>query len=147
MRLLGNAGELDANFEIQPGSDQGGDFSVVLESRGAGRNPDYATTLEILLRAIGVGELQISCIQVDSRLARKLPGSERRLPMSYPLSPDPRKDLSDLRKEIGRLQVPIAQRTDAKGGNRTKQIRLHVRSAEISVTKGARVTMVRPKQK
>ena len=131
MRLHVDDGELEAEFLIEDASDQGGDFSVVLKSRGGNRNADYSPALEILLRAIGVGQMQITCIEVDSPLARKLRSSERQLPMSYPLSPDRWEDLSDLRKMISRLQVPIAQEPGAKGGNPTKRIRLHVRSDGI----------------
>jgi hypothetical protein len=132
VRLLTGAGEFEADFKIEDASDQGGNFSLVLESRGGNRNADYSKALEILLRAIGVGRMQITCIEVDSTLARKLPSSERRLPMSYPLEPDAREDLSDLRKKISRLQVPIAQQPGAKGGNPTKRIRIHVRSGDFA---------------
>ncbi len=128
VRLFIADGELDADFSISAESDQGGNFSVVLESRGGDRNPDYADALETLLRAIGVGRMQVVCIEVCSTQAQQLPASDRRLGLDYPLKPNPGTDLSDLRKEISRLQIPIAQRPGAKGGNSTKRIRLHVTS-------------------
>lgn len=123
MRFHEGGQELDANFSVSQGV-RGSTLEVTLEARGGGRNKDYARALELLLSAIAIAGGRIERIEVASQPALQLTEGERTLPLKYPLRLDADVDLGTLRNEVGRLQIPIAQRPGAKGGNSTKRLRI-----------------------
>jgi len=69
---------------------------------------------------------RIASIAVDSSVARKLPWSERVLPMGFPIDLARGGDFNALRIEIARMQPDIARSPHAKpkGGNSHKRIRI-----------------------
>jgi len=133
--LEGPGGDLDSIFSITAASGEGIDFSITLESRGGGRNSDYAPCLEILLGGLGNLKAKIVRIEVVSSKAMKLPPSQRTLDLHYPIQLTPSTDADELRKKIGQKQKLIAQAENAQGGNSTKRIRIEVAAdGRISVT-------------
>jgi hypothetical protein len=123
---------LDASYSVVPDGDL---LALIVESRGgggnaaagvAGRNSDYNQALEVLLQRLRQFGATIRDAWVDSGRTQALgvPAADRRL-VSGPVRLADVADVSALRFEMGRRQERVAQdSTAAKGGNRTKRIRL-----------------------
>lgn len=124
--LEGQDGDLDSIFAVTDAPREGTDFSITLESRGGGRNNDYARCLEILLDGLANLKSRIVQIQVVSSKAMKLQPSDRTLELRYPIQLAPNTDANELRKKIGQKQMLIAQAENARGGNSTKRIQIDV---------------------
>jgi hypothetical protein len=119
---------LDAEFDIErDGDDVFMVFHARYGTRGSGSevNIDYLQALEIVLARLATLDAVIIAIEVDSRVARALPRSERLLPLSYPIRLGPTTDKGRLRRDITEAQRKVAQKPDAKaaGGNNHKRIR------------------------
>jgi len=128
MKLQTAERELNANFSIEKDAKSGADFSIVLEARGGGLNPDYIPVLRLLLLCIGRADARVQLIEVDSAQSRKLPPNKRVLDLRFPLKwVTDEASAEELRKEICAKQKSIAQTPGAKGGNPTKRIRIHVK--------------------
>lgn len=128
--------QLDASFRVERVGDT---WTVVFESRGgtrgsaAERNSDYAEGLELVLRRLGLAGVDISDIAVESRETERLPLEDRRLDLgeSYPLRVV---DAVMLRRKISAAQAKVGRAEGARGaGNRTKRIRLFIRTGKSSL--------------
>jgi Domain of unknown function (DUF3883) len=128
VKAVAESGEvLDAEFGVEMVDDQ---LTVVLESRsGDGRNPDYHSTLLVLLGRLAELDASIVNAIVDSTVSRRVPFEDRQLQLrdrTYPVRIREEGEIDDLRIAIGAAQEPVAQRSGARGGNRHKRIRLYV---------------------
>lgn len=125
MQLRKNGKQLDAEFDVEHVAENR--CAVVLQARSGNRNRDYGQCLTELLRGVWAAGGTVNRITVDSRPALLLPLKARTLPLPYPLRP-PRSQgaFEELRLELGRLQLPIAQQAGARGGNSTKKLRIEV---------------------
>jgi hypothetical protein len=124
---------LEAEFRVE---EVEGQTTLVLESRsGDNRNADYHKALLLLLERLAeMGATLINGI-VDSAVSRTRPFSERILHIEgrpYPIALGEVKDMEALRIAIGAAQVSVAQQSGAKGGNRTKRIRLYLESMDAA---------------
>ena len=127
MKISDSRGEeLDAELSVLPRPSGAKGFAVILESQGGGRNPEYKEALFELLRRASVAEGKIVSIEVISDPALKLPREDRSLNMHFPIQLSSDVDIESLRLEIGRKQIPIAQKEGAAGGNRTKRISIEI---------------------
>jgi hypothetical protein len=126
MKMQTATGEVNANFEVSDSDLKDADFAIILHARGGKLNPDYYRALELFLRAILLCDGSISSIEVVSAIANRLSRAERTLELRFPILVNQSTDLVDLRKKISRLQVPIAQKVGAVGGNPHKKIKIHV---------------------
>ena len=128
MKISDSRGEeLDAELSVLPRPSGAKGFAVILESRGGrGRNPEYNEALFELLRRVSVAEGKIVSIEVISDPALKLPREDRSLNMHFPIQLSSDADIESLQLEIGRKQIPIAQKEGAAGGNRTKRISIEI---------------------
>jgi hypothetical protein len=107
-----------------------GQATLVLESRsGRRRNPDYHRALLLLLERLAAMGATLHNGIVDSTVSRSRPFDERvlRLPdRSYPIALKEVDNMEALRIALGAAQVHVAQESGARGGNRTKRIRLYL---------------------
>jgi hypothetical protein len=107
-----------------------GQATLVLESRsGGGRNPDYHKALLVLLERLAAMGATLQNGIVDSTVSRSRPFDERILRLQgrpYPIALGEVDDMEALRIALGAAQVPVAQESGARGGNRTKRIRLYL---------------------
>ena len=128
--------QLDASFRVERVGDA---WTVIFESRGgtrgsaAERNTDYAEGLELVLRRLGSADVDIADIVVESRETERLPLEDRRLDLGEPY-PVPIVDAAALRRSISASQARIGRGEGARGGgNRTKRIRLFLRTGQLSL--------------
>jgi superfamily II DNA or RNA helicase/HKD family nuclease len=127
--LLGDDGRpIDARYLAE--EDESGQPTLVLMSRGGGRNDAYNEGLTLLLRRLAEHGLAIDRIAVESRETAALPLADRTVVVekhSYPLRPAATADFDELRKRIGRGIAAIARAPGARGGgNANKRIRIWV---------------------
>lgn len=126
LHFLTAEGYLNPGFKVDD-SDIGS-FSVVSNSAGGANAKRYDEQLERLLKRMSSLGLDIVRIEVDSSVVAHLPLEARVLGLDYPIRTGQVDDFSQLRREIGTAQIPIGQSPDARGGNRNRRIRIHLRS-------------------
>ena len=128
MRAIDLNGRLvDAEFSVAVIDRE---VTVLLESRGGrGRNPEYNRLLLLLLIRLADIGASIIDLTVESAQVTDLDETEKRLLIPgrpYPIMLRPDHDLEALRHAIGRAQEPVGQVKGAKGGNRTKRLRIAI---------------------
>lgn len=125
---------LDAEFEVTDGFP----VTLVLESRGGGRNHDYQLGLETLLGRLALLQGSIEEILLSSSKFLSRPWQESILAMPeypYPVRLAGGADVGDLRGAISRAQQRTGREPGAKGaGNGTERI-------ELSLTFGRRIVI------
>ncbi len=126
---------LDAKFDLE---DFEGEPTIVLHSRGADRNSDYARGLELLLQRLGQAGVEIVRIAVESGGTRALPLAQRILHIEgvdYPIELNKVDDVVELRKDIGKAGAAVGRKPGAKGaGNPNKRLRIWLsRTVEADV--------------
>lgn len=132
MQVIDASGRLlDATYFIEPAGDA---VDLIMESRSGGsdgrpgRNTDYNPALTLLLERLAALGASILDAWVDSKRTRDLqiPEEERKL-VATPVRLRGVGDIDALRLEMGKAQADIAQASgSAKGGNRTKRIRIRL---------------------
>ncbi|WP_089949541.1 hypothetical protein [Lentzea xinjiangensis] len=127
MRATDDAGAvLDAEFEVEPDGDH---LALVMKSAGGkvggsphGRNHQYNTALELLLRRLRERGAVLDSGVVDSAAVKQLPEAQRTI-IEAPVALVTTPDIGALRRELGRAQGKIGKNPD---GDATKQIRLRL---------------------
>lgn len=123
-------GQLKPGFHVSE-SDVA-DFSIVSNSAGGVTAKDYAKQLQIILEGLTAAELDLVRAEVDSSETSGLPIEQRILDIEYPVVMANVEDHLSLRRRLGAAQEPIGQSPGARGGNRNKRIRMHIRSHGVS---------------
>ncbi|QGQ20225.1 hypothetical protein GC089_14725 [Cellulomonas sp. JZ18] len=114
---------VDAVFFVEPADDR---LTVVLESRGPQRNPDYSHALDLILSRLARLDTRLIDAWVDSRVTRQLAPEARRV-IEGPLRLDPSLDAARLRTRLTTAAARVGRRPNASGpGNPTKRLRLAV---------------------
>ena len=131
--MLDNNGKpLDANFSVD--SDDGV-LSVILESRGAGRNNDYSAALALILERLGALGAVLDSIHLQRARNEARPESERRVQpegIPFPIDLSTVDDFKDLRRRISSAQAALGRKPGASGaGNGTKRIRMRLSALDI----------------
>lgn len=127
--IVGNDGkEIDARYEVQVVDDRAA--TIVLMSRGGGRNDEYTLGMRLVLQRLAEAGLEIQRIEVaSSEMEGRLP-EERVVEIAgteYPVRLAEVADLEALRKAIGKGIASLGRKPDAKGsGNATKKVRIWV---------------------
>ena len=123
-------GRLKPGFQISD-SDVA-DFSVVSNSAGGVVAKDYAKQLQMILEGLTAAEMDLVRVEVDSSETSGLPIEQRTLDIDYPVVMTDVEDHLSLRRRLGAAQEPIGQSPGARGDNRNKRIRMHIRSHGVS---------------
>jgi len=108
------------------------DFSIVSNSAGGVAAKDYAKQLQMILEGLTVAEMDLVRAEVDSSETSGLPIEQRTLDINYPVVMTNVEDHLSLRRRLGAAQEPIGQSPGARGGNRNKRIRMHIRSSGVT---------------
>ena len=123
-------GQLKPGFQILD-SDIA-DFSIVSNSAGGVVAKEYAKQLQLILEGLTAAEMVLVRAEVDSSEVSSLDIEQRILDIDYPVVMVDVEDHLALRRRLGAAQEPIGQSPDARGGNRNKRIRMHIRSSGVS---------------
>lgn len=123
-------GRLKPGFQVSD-SDVA-DFSIVSNSAGGVVAKDYAKQLQMILEGLTAAEMDLIRVEVDSSETSGLPIEQRTLDIDYPFVMTDVEDHLSLRRRLGAAQEPIGQSSGARGGNRNKRIRMHIRSHGVS---------------
>ena len=123
-------GQLKPGFQVSD-SDIA-DFSIVSNSAGGVVAKDYAKQLQLILEGLTAAEMVLVRAEVDSSETSGLPLEQRTLDIDYPIVMTNVEDHLSLRRRLGAAQEPIGQSPGAKGGNRNKRIRMHIRSSGVT---------------
>ena len=123
-------GQLKPGFQVSD-SDIA-DFSIVSNSAGGVVAKDYAKQLQMILEGLTVAEMDLVRAEVDSSETSGLPIEQRTLDINYPVVMTNVEDHLSLRRRLGAAQEPIGQSPGARGGNRNKRIRMHIRSSGVT---------------
>jgi superfamily II DNA or RNA helicase/diadenosine tetraphosphate (Ap4A) HIT family hydrolase len=122
---------IDARYRVE--TDDEGNATIVLMSRGGGRNNEYTQGFRLVLQRLAAARLVIDRIEVASSEMLGRPAEERLVTISgapYPLhlaELDGLDDLEKLRKKIGRGIAAVGRAPNAKGsGNANKRVRIWV---------------------
>ena len=136
MRVYDNGREVDATFSIQG---EGVSRTLVFESRGGGRNSEYAPGLELLLERLASFAATVTDVHVSSREVEGFSQEQTRLSAvgyALPLSLASVGNPGGLRIAWGRAMGQVGRSPDAgRGGNGTKRISISLDSgswADIS---------------
>lgn len=108
------------------------DFSIVSNSAGGVVAKDYAKQLQMILEGLTAAEMDLVRAEVDSSETSGLPIEQRTLDINYPVVMTKVEDHLSLRRRLGAAQEPIGQSPGARGGNRNKRIRMHIRSSGVT---------------
>ena len=128
--LEAQEGQLKPGFQVSD-SDIA-DFSIVSNSAGGVVAKDYAKQLQLILEGLTAAEMVLVRAEVDSSETSGLPLEQRTLDIDYPIVMTNVEDHLSLRRRLGAAQEPIGQSPGAKGGNRNKRIRMHIRSSGVT---------------
>ena len=123
-------GQLKPGFQVAD-SDVA-DFSIISNSAGGVVAKDYAKQLQMILEGLTAAEMDLVRVEVDSSETSGLPIEQRTLDIDYPVVMTNVEDHLSLRRRLGAAQEPIGQSPGARGGNRNKRIRMHIRSHGVS---------------
>ena len=123
-------GQLKPGFQVSD-SDIA-DFSIVSNSAGGVVAKDYAKQLQLILEGLTAAEMILVRAEVDSSETSGLPIEQRTLAIDYPVVMSNVEDHLSLRRRLGAAQEPIGQSPGARGGNRNKRIRMHIRSSGVA---------------
>jgi hypothetical protein len=123
-------GQLKPGFQVSD-SDIA-DFSIVSNSAGGVVAKDYAKQLQMILEGLTAAEMVLVRAEVDSSETSGLPIEQRTLDINYPVVMSNVEDHLSLRRRLGAAQEPIGQSPGARGGNRNKRIRMHIRSDGVT---------------
>jgi hypothetical protein len=119
---------IDARYRLE--NDDEGNATIVLMSRGGGRNDEYTRGFRLVLERLAAARLVIDRIEVASSEMLGRPADDRLVKISgapYPLQLDEFDDLEKLRKKIGRGIAAVGRAPNAKGsGNANKRVRIWV---------------------
>ncbi len=126
--MLNNDGQpLDANFAVNEDAEG---LSVVLESRGAGRNNDYSEALTLILERLGHLGSSLTSIHLERARNETRPAAERRVKpagIGLPIDLSNIDNFDELRKRISQAQAALGRKPGASGaGNGTKRIRMRL---------------------
>lgn len=128
---------VDARVVVEVDDD--GTATVVLMSRGGGRNDEYNRGLELVLERLGKRGWVIERIAVESGRTAGTELNARTVTMDagYPIDVAARGDVVALRKAIGRGIAAVGRAPGAKGrGNANKRIRVWVQGAAVDELRG-----------
>ena len=124
---------IDARYRIEPNDH--GNPTIVLMSRGGGRNNQYTLGFRLLLQRLAAARLVIDRIEVASSEMLGRPAEDRLVKLSgipYPLHLAEIDDIEALRKTIGRGIAAVGRSPNAKGsGNANKRVRVWVASTSL----------------
>lgn len=123
-------GQLKPGFQILDSNIA--DFSIVSNSAGGVVAKEYAKQLQLILEGLTAAEMVLVRAEVDSSETSSLDIEQRILDIDYPVVMVDVEDHLVLRRRLGAAQEPIGQSLDARGGNRNKRIRMHIRSSGVS---------------
>ena len=117
---------IDATFTVQ---EEGDGLVLYFESRGPGRNTEYAAGLELLFARLATIKAVILDAAVASSETEHLPSEERRINADgypYPINLSGLSDLKRFRISLTSAQGRVGRASDASrgSGNPTKRIRL-----------------------
>jgi superfamily II DNA or RNA helicase/diadenosine tetraphosphate (Ap4A) HIT family hydrolase/HKD family nuclease len=120
--------EIDARYDVEAADD--GAATIVLMSRGGGRNDEYTLGMRLVLQRLAAAGLEITRIEVASSEMEGRPPEERVVEVAgaaYPIRLAEVADLEMLRKAIGKGIAMLGRRPGAKGsGNANKRVRIWV---------------------
>jgi superfamily II DNA or RNA helicase/diadenosine tetraphosphate (Ap4A) HIT family hydrolase len=126
--IRGNDGkEIDARFKVE---ERDGPPTVVVMSRGAGRNNAYAEGLELLLARLAAMGATVERIAIDTGGTKQLALERRTLAIPgqpFPIELTKATDVKVLRLKIARAGAAIGREPGAKGGgNPNKRLRIWI---------------------
>jgi hypothetical protein len=119
-----------------------GAVTVVVMSRGGGRNDAYAEGVELLLSRLKAAGAAIERIAVESGATKTLDLDARPIEVeghAYPIELPGVDDVRELRIAIGRAGAALGRAETAKpgGGNMNKRIRLWLSGVDVAAGAGA----------
>ena len=124
---------LDASFEVVGGVDR--PLSIVFESRGSGRNRDYAPALTLVLARLSTVRASLISVHLERAHNEDRPEAERIVVpegLSFPIDLATVDDFEDLRRRISSAQAALGREPGATGpGNGTKRIRMTLGGLDI----------------
>ena len=124
MQLKDSGSSIDATFSILL---SGAVLQVFFESRGPNRNTEYQLGLNLLLERLSNIGYSLLEVHLASSKVDGLPMENTLLEVEnspYPIDLSQVSDFNELGHSIAKAQVSVGQEAGAKGGNRTKRIRL-----------------------
>jgi len=124
-------GKLKPGFRVS--DSEVADFSIISNSAGGVVARDYAKQLQLILEGLTAAEMVLVRAEVDSSETWGIPIEQRILNIDYPVVMSNIEDHLSLRRRLGAAQESIGQSPGAKGGNRNKRIRMHIRSSGVSL--------------
>jgi hypothetical protein len=150
LRVLDREGSvLNAEFDVRA---QGSGADVVLPGRYGGRgsqrksNVDYFPALTLLFARPSATAPEIEGVPVDSRIALRLPATERLLKLDYRVGLTPATDTNGLRLALTRTlrTVPRDSAAGPMGANNHKRLRISVRAEDSDIGAADLALLQRP---